>query len=66
MLALHLLSTDPDIYGDLSVGKIAITDGTDSFKVGTGGSIFNITDGGVGIGTTDPQSSLVVFPTARN
>ena len=50
-----------DIYGDLSVGKIAITDGTDSFKVGTGGSIFNITDGGVGIGTTDPQSSLVLF-----
>ena len=50
-----------DIVGDLSVGKIVITDGTDSFKVGTGGSIFNITDGGVGIGTTDPQSTLVLY-----
>lgn len=50
-----------DIYGDLNVGKIVITDTTDSFKVGTSGSIFNITDGGVGIGTTDPSSTLVLY-----
>lgn len=48
-----------DITGDLAVGILTVTQ--NSLRVGTGGSIFNVTNGAIGIGTTQPQSTLVLF-----
>ena len=48
-----------NITGDATVGILTVSG--DSIKVGTGGSIFNVTGGAIGIGTTRPSSTLVVY-----
>lgn len=56
---IALTVTRANITGDAAVGILTVT-GT-SVKVGTGGSIFNVTNGAIGIGTTRPTSTLVVY-----
>lgn len=48
-----------NITGDATVGILTVSG--DSIQVGTGGSIFNVTGGAIGIGTTRPTSTLVVY-----
>jgi hypothetical protein len=56
---IALTVTRANITGDANVGILTVTG--NSVKVGTGGSIFNITNGAIGIGTTRPSSTLVVY-----
>ena len=48
-----------NMTGDVSVGILTVTG--ESLRVGTSGSIFNVTGGAIGIGTTLPQSTLVLY-----